>query len=557
MSSLDTMGDHYELSKDFLGRGAFGVVRKARSVKTGTVCAIKQVVQIFEQVGMARRVLREMRVLSMMDHRNLVTLLDLKYQGEALYFITECCETDLHQLIHRDKKLLCANSINISARVRIMHHVLLGLQHLHSYAIVHRDIKPSNILITSNLEAKICDFGLARQISAQNADMTAPHDETSFYVTNDPMTPYVVTRWYRAPEVVITEGAYQLAQDIWASGCVFAEMMSGKVLFPGEDTFHQLHLIVAGLGRPTFADMNFPGINRSTISWFKSLSDSKECLAEKLRSPYWDDLQESNPVFQQLFLQLMRGVLQFNPQNRLSASKALAYPLFEAMGQPGDLPPEEEFSADQGQLQDIEACPPSRRALKDLVVAEAQHIQMQRIWRDVHEKDELSRRITLSRDSLESQCNDSGHLTHGNLQRLRISPRVDSASKGLLHPMGDSACTTQGSIDTELDLQVPTASSLSDTADVVMEDQECAGYHRSPEGQAQAHASVDTDDDCEVAHDFTRPSHRPNEGVLAKVRNSVDSLAKALMRPSSSSVEGGDSAKRKLSLSIRRLDGCI
>ena len=165
---------------------------------------------------------------------------------------------------------------------------------------------------------------------------------------------------------------------------MFAEMMSGKVLFPGRDTVHQMHLIMAGLGRPTAADVNFPGVSPGTIAWFQTLH-GEECLSEILSSPFWDALHVTNLPAKRHFLQLLRGMLQFNPQNRLSAVKATTCPIFNHCSSP-DIEDEREDSwRDEGQLNDIEACPPSHRALREMVLADANEIQMKHVWRDVHE----------------------------------------------------------------------------------------------------------------------------------------------------------------------------
>jgi p38 MAP kinase len=106
-----------------------------------------------------------------------------------------------------------------------------GLKYIHSAGVIHRDLKPSNILINENCDLKICDFGLAR-------------------IQNPQMTGYVATRYYRAPEIMLTWKRYDAEVDIWSTACIFVEMLEGKPLFPGKDHVHQFSLIMELLGTP-------------------------------------------------------------------------------------------------------------------------------------------------------------------------------------------------------------------------------------------------------------------------------------------------------------------
>jgi p38 MAP kinase len=105
------------------------------------------------------------------------------------------------------------------------------LKYIHSAGVIHRDLKPSNLLINDNCDLKICDFGLAREQDHQ-------------------MTGYVTTRYYRAPEIMLTWQKYSYAVDVWSVGCILAEMLLGQVLFPGNDHVHQFNLITEMLGKP-------------------------------------------------------------------------------------------------------------------------------------------------------------------------------------------------------------------------------------------------------------------------------------------------------------------
>ena len=108
-----------------------------------------------------------------------------------------------------------------------LYQILRGLKYIHSANVLHRDLKPSNLLLNANCDLKICDFGLARTTS-----------ETDF------MTEYVVTRWYRAPELLLNSSEYTAAIDVCSVGCIFMELMDRKPLFPGRDHVHQLRLLM-------------------------------------------------------------------------------------------------------------------------------------------------------------------------------------------------------------------------------------------------------------------------------------------------------------------------
>lgn len=115
-----------------------------------------------------------------------------------------------------------------------LYQILRGLKYIHSANVLHRDLKPSNLLLNANCDLKICDFGLARVTS-----------ESDF------MTEYVVTRWYRAPELLLNSSDYTAAIDVWSVGCIFMELMDRKPLFPGRDHVHQLRLLMEVSSNPS------------------------------------------------------------------------------------------------------------------------------------------------------------------------------------------------------------------------------------------------------------------------------------------------------------------
>jgi len=181
--------------------------------------------------------------------------------------------------------------------------ILKATAFLHSLNIVHRDIKPENLLVTKEGDIKLCDFGFARTLGTEGA----------------PMTSYVATRWYRSPELLVTP-VYGKPVDLWAVGCIMAEMLTGDPLFPGDNLLEQIDTIQQVLG-------NFPGGLRALMKDNSALKDAKlreipkpETLEKKFRGKVCPE-----------GLQLLKGLLELDPEQRIDAEAALAHPYFDSM----------------------------------------------------------------------------------------------------------------------------------------------------------------------------------------------------------------------------------
>lgn len=226
-----TIPTHYQLIK-VCGRGAYGIVIAATDTQSGGNVAIKKVIDCIWHPHQLKQILREARLIRHMAHENVLSLMDLipppSYADfRDVYMTIDLMEMDLHRIIY-SKEVLLDDHIRY-----FLYQILSGLSHMHKAGVLHRDLKPSNLLINSDCLLKICDLGLARSKEAEDVGMTE----------------YVVTRWYRAPELLLGS-AYGEGVDLWAAGCIFAEMLGRKPLFPGETYVHQLQLIMNVLGVP-------------------------------------------------------------------------------------------------------------------------------------------------------------------------------------------------------------------------------------------------------------------------------------------------------------------
>jgi serine/threonine protein kinase len=226
-----------------VGSGAYGVVISAKDgskqsqSSSNSSVAIKMVPKAFSDEIDAKRILREIKLLNHFQHDNIVNLIDMmppnvKYLEDFtdVYMVTELMETDLHRIIYSKQKL------SIEHVQYFIYQVLRGLKYIHSCRVLHRDLKPSNLLVNSNCDLKICDFGLARGIHTASTEPSHPDEPRQTLL----LTEYVVTRWYRAPEIMLACHEYSYPVDVWSVGCIFAELILRKPYFPGDDYIDQV-----------------------------------------------------------------------------------------------------------------------------------------------------------------------------------------------------------------------------------------------------------------------------------------------------------------------------
>jgi len=292
-----TVHKRYQFKK-VVGKGAYGVVVSCVDTQTGKNVAIKKVNKAFDDLTDSKRILREIMLLKHLKHENIVNLLDIVHPETSIddfqdvYMVLDLMESDLHRII-RSRQTLSDDHVQF-----FLSQILKGLKYTHSAGVLHRDLKPSNLLVNSSCDLKICDFGLARGMN---------EDEVV-------LTEYVVTRWYRAPEVMLSSKSYDYGVDVWSTGCILAELLVREPIFQGDDYIHQLHLINDTLGSPTEEDLAF-------ISSEKAKRFIRN-LPKKAGIPFEQRMPTANPMA----LDLLKKMLAFNPAKRISVDDALNHP---------------------------------------------------------------------------------------------------------------------------------------------------------------------------------------------------------------------------------------
>ncbi|MXQ89945.1 hypothetical protein E5288_WYG013986 [Bos mutus] len=321
----------------YIGEGAYGMVSSAYDHVRKTRVAIKKI-SPFEHQTYCQRTLREIQILLRFRHENVIGIRDILRAPtlEAMrdvYIVQDLMETDLY-------KLLKSQQLSNDHVCYFLYQILRGLKYIHSANVLHRDLKPSNLLINTTCDLKICDFGLARIADPE-------HDHTGF------LTEYVATRWYRAPEIMLNSKGYTKSIDIWSVGCILAEMLSNRPIFPGKHYLDQLNHILGILGSPSQEDLNCI-INMKARNYLQSLPSKTKVAWAKL-------FPKSDPKGER---DLGTCVI------KTGLEEALAHPYLEQYYDPTDEPvAEEPFTFDM-ELDDL----PKER-LKELIFQETARFQ--------------------------------------------------------------------------------------------------------------------------------------------------------------------------------------
>eukprot|EP00441_Pelagodinium_beii_P041491 CAMPEP_0197647422 /NCGR_PEP_ID=MMETSP1338-20131121/25290_1 /TAXON_ID=43686 ORGANISM="Pelagodinium beii, Strain RCC1491" /NCGR_SAMPLE_ID=MMETSP1338 /ASSEMBLY_ACC=CAM_ASM_000754 /LENGTH=425 /DNA_ID=CAMNT_0043221209 /DNA_START=60 /DNA_END=1337 /DNA_ORIENTATION=- len=342
---------NYE-AKQLIGTGSYGSVCEAYDSKTNRLVAIKRIGHMFEDLIDCKRILREIAILSKLNHEYVVQIYDIVAPSnvmnfDELYIVMEICDSDLKKLCRTDVSL---TPLHINT---LAYNLLVGLKYLHSAGIYHRDLKPANCLVNQDCSVKICDFGLSRAIGEQQPHLQElPETPRKEDETQKPtklkrhLTGHVVTRWYRAPELILLQENYTEAIDIWSVGCIYAEllgMLEGtKIedrgpLFPGSSCFplspdhkhktdyryhtkgkhDQLSMIFNLLGTPSEDDC--AALERQDAKRYIGCFAARE----------GDGLSSKFPHVDSASLDILSKMLKFTPGKRISVTQALEHVLFQ------------------------------------------------------------------------------------------------------------------------------------------------------------------------------------------------------------------------------------
>ena len=363
--------ERYEYIKQ-IGVGAYGVVISCYDKKTNRNVAIKKVGNAFEDLIDAKRIVREIKLLRYFKHDNIVSLIDIqKPPGrtgfEDIYIITDLMETDLHRVIY-SRQELTDDHIQY-----FIYQILRGVVYMHSANIIHRDLKPANILANKNCDLKICDFGLDHgkikddDKTVQNLidNPSLPIEYSNSVIYDDSkreLNDRNISRWYRAPEAILSPDSYDKPVDIWSIGCILAELLGRQPLFPADNYLDELQKIISVLGSPSDNDLEF--INDQKTKTFVSR------LAKRTKQSFNLMFSNANPVA----LDLLGKMLTFSPKKRYTVEQCISHPYFEGLHDPEQEPTADstfDFSFDKESL--------SKEKLRNMIYEQSLHF---------HEEDE-------------------------------------------------------------------------------------------------------------------------------------------------------------------------
>ena len=297
-----------------IGNGSFGVVYQAKLCETGEMVAIKKVLQD------KRFKNRELQIMRRLEHCNIVKLMyffytsgekkDEIYLNLVLEFIPETVYKVARQYA-KGKQSIPGLFIRL-----YMYQLFRSLAYIHSQGICHRDIKPQNLLLDPESGIlKLCDFGSAKHL-----------------VRGEPNVSYICSRYYRAPELIFGATDYTTNIDVWSAGCVFAELMLGQPIFPGDSGVDQLVEIIKVLGTPTREQIKEMNPNYTEFKFPQIKAHPWQKVFRARTSPEAIDL--------------VSRLLEYTPSARITPLQACAHTYFDELREPGtklpsgrDLPP--------------------------------------------------------------------------------------------------------------------------------------------------------------------------------------------------------------------------
>lgn len=289
----------YEMLWDqVLGEGTYGVVQRGRRRSSDQVVAVKRMRLEREEEGIPGSAIREVALLKGTRHQNIVQLFDVFCSPGQMHLVFEFVDQDLRRFM---RALPGGPALDAAMTQNFLRQLLTGLNFCHSQRIMHRDLKPQNLLIDRETKTlKIADFGMAR----------------AFSVPIPKYTHEVVTLWYRAPEILLggRDGQYSVPVDMWSTGCIFAEMISGAPLFRGDSEIDTIFQIFRKRGTPTERD--WPGLSE--------LPDYKETFPMWKQRP-WNEINNIGTGLGVEGCTLLESFLVFNPTMRCSARKGLEH----------------------------------------------------------------------------------------------------------------------------------------------------------------------------------------------------------------------------------------
>ncbi|GBP03905.1 Cyclin-dependent kinase 20 [Eumeta japonica] len=278
-----------------IGEGAHGLVFKARHLPTGREVALKKILIKNLDDGIPVSVMREIKALQLLKCKYVVKLYDMFPRGSSLVLVLEYMCSSLWEVLHQRPAELTAPRAKAYAGM-----LLKGTRYMHAHYVMHRDLKPANLLINYAGILKIADLGLARLYWPDGGR---------------PYSHQVATRWYRAPELLYGARYYNEKVDMWAVGCIIAEMLTKQPLFPGESDIEQLAIVLRHLGTPT----------EETWPNHCELPDYHKITFPPSEATPWSELL---PGVDTDAVNLIKSLIMYNTDKRISAKEALKHQWF-------------------------------------------------------------------------------------------------------------------------------------------------------------------------------------------------------------------------------------